>query len=64
MRARVDSELCISCGLCADVCPEVFEIGDDDKARVKVDPVPPEAEASCREAAEQCPSTAIQIEES
>jgi ferredoxin len=64
MKARVDLELCISCGLCADICPEVFEMGEDDKAQGKVAEVPPEAEATCREAADQCPSSAIQIEES
>ncbi len=62
MRARVDTELCISCGLCPDICPEVFEMGEDDKARTKIDPVPPAAETTCREAADQCPSSAIQIE--
>ncbi len=61
MRAIVDPELCTSCGLCPEVCPEVFEMGDD-AARAKVDPVPPEAEASARDAAEQCPMSAIRIE--
>mgnify|MGYP001769144525 CR=1 FL=1 len=63
MKASVDKNLCIGCGLCADVCPQVFEMGDDDKAKVKADPVPPEAEDSCRQAADQCPESAIQIEE-
>jgi ferredoxin len=62
MKAHVDSELCISCGLCPDICPEVFEMGDDDKARAKVEQVPPAAEATCREAADQCPSSAIQLD--
>ena len=26
---------CIGCGNCTAVCPEVFEIGDDGKAKVK-----------------------------
>jgi ferredoxin len=62
MKATVDQSLCIGCGLCADACPEVFEMADD-KAQAKVNPVPPEAEGSCREAADQCPVTAINIEE-
>jgi ferredoxin len=61
MKATVDPELCIGCGLCPEICPEVFEMPDD-KAQVKVDPVPPEAEAACRDAADQCPSSAIKIE--
>ena len=63
MKARVDQDLCTGCGLCPDICPEVFEMGDDDLAKVKVDPVPAEAEQSCREAAEQCPVEAISVEE-
>ena len=62
MKAKVDAELCTGCGLCEDTCPEVFEVPDD-VARVKVDVVPPEAEETCREAAEGCPNEAISIEE-
>ncbi len=62
MRAIVDEETCIGCGLCAETCPEVFEMGDD-KARTKVDEVPPNVVDSCREAAENCPVEAIKIEE-
>jgi len=34
MRATVDEETCIGCGLCAETCPEVFEMNDE-KVRVK-----------------------------
>ncbi len=63
MRATVDKELCIGCGICVDVCPEVFEMDEDDKAQAKVNPIPPEVAGSCREAADQCPVSAIEIEE-
>jgi ferredoxin len=62
MRAIVDQDLCIGCGVCPEVCPEVFEMNDD-KARVIADPVPPGAEEAARDAASQCPVEAIQIEE-
>ena len=63
MKARVDPDLCIGCGICPDVAPEVFEMGTDDKAHVKLDPIPAEQEAVCRDARDQCPQAAIEIEE-
>ena len=62
MKATVEKELCAGCGVCVDVCPEVFEMKDD-KAEVKVNPIPPEVEGSCRDAADQCPTEAIKIED-
>ena len=62
MKATVDPDTCIGCGLCEEICPEVFELADDDLAVVKVDQVPAEVADACREAAEQCPVEAISIE--
>lgn len=61
MKACVDKDTCTGCGLCVDTCPEVFEM-DGAVATSKVLKVPPECEASCREAAEGCPVEAISIE--
>jgi ferredoxin len=63
MKAIVDRDACIGCGLCPDVCPEVFEMDNEEKAVTKVNPVPPELQDKCKEAAESCPSDAIKIEE-
>jgi len=63
MKAKVDESACVSCGLCEATCPEVFKMNDSDMAEVIADPVPSEAEDTCREAAEGCPVDAISLEE-
>ena len=62
MKVTVDEDTCIGCGLCAEECQKVFEMNDD-KVRVIVDEVPEDLVQSCKEAAENCPVEAIQIEE-
>lgn len=64
MKAIVDEDTCTGCGICVDICPEVFELNEQAEiARVKANPVPPGAEDTCREAAEGCPVEAISLEE-
>ena len=63
MKATVDKDMCIGCGLCVDVCPQVFSMEQDGKAVAKDTLVPPDTEASCRDAAQQCPVEAIKITE-
>ncbi len=62
MKVEVDKELCTGCELCIDTCSEVFEM-QEDVSIVKVDKVPPDAEDSCRQAVDECPSEAIKIVE-
>ncbi len=62
MKASIDRDGCISCGLCTEVCPEVFRMADDGRAEVYADPVPPEAEDAAAEARDGCPVSVITVE--
>lgn len=62
MKTFIDEELCIGCGLCVQVCPDVFEMKED-KAITKTETLNSEHESDCREAADNCPVTAIKIEQ-
>jgi ferredoxin len=55
----VDIELCIGCGACPELCPEVFAMGDDEKAHV----VGPDkcSTCDCQEAVDSCPVQAITL---
>jgi len=61
MRAFVDKDTCIGCGLCPQICPDVFKM-EGEKAVVYTDPVPSEVEELAIEAADQCPVNAITVE--
>ena len=63
MRVCVDSELCSGCGPCIDICPEAFELTEEGIATVKLDEIPTELQNACKEAADNCPTEAISIEE-
>lgn len=63
MRVSVDREKCMGCGVCESICPEVFQMGEDNIAKVLQDPVPESLEDTAREAAQSCPEEAIRVEE-
>ncbi len=58
MNVVIDPLLCTSCGLCVDLCPEVFEMGVE-VAEVYTDPVPLDQMDCVKEAEEECPVEAI-----
>lgn len=63
MKTRVLAEKCIGCSLCVSISPDVFGLNDEDKAFAKDENVPAGLEDEVREAAQDCPTEAIEVEE-
>lgn len=61
-KVKVDKDLCISCGVCNSICPQVFDWDDDGKIRTLVDEVPADLEDAVEEAEASCPTGAISVE--
>ena len=58
MRAVVDKDTCISCGLCVSTEPEVFEF-DDDGMAVAVSDTTEENKDMVQQCIDSCPVDAI-----
>jgi ferredoxin len=63
MKPVIDHDLCIGDGVCEDLCPNVFRIGDDGLAHVIEDNPAEEDFDGVRDAEAACPTSAISIEE-
>ncbi len=61
MKVRIDPDLCIACGMCEEICPEVFELGEHETAQVINKP--DGNEDAVLDAADSCPTNAIETEE-
>lgn len=63
MKATVDQDTCIGCGLCPSVCPEVFSMDEEiDKAQAIDEEIPSDEESAAEDARDGCPVSAIDIE--
>ena len=58
-KITIDEELCTGCGLCASSCPDVFEMQDDNKVRVKG---AGSGDCDLNQVASECPVEAIKVE--
>lgn len=63
MKAEVNQDTCIGCGLCAATCPDVFSIGDDGLAKAIEEEVATSDESAAEDARDGCPVSAIDIKE-
>lgn len=62
MKVTVDQEVCIGCGMCIDICPEVFKFNDDSKSEVIPEANLEDVKEKVEEAKEVCPVDAIVVE--
>lgn len=64
MKAIVDQDTCIGCGLCAATCEEVFSIDEEDGlAKAIKGDIPSDEESAAEDARDGCPVSAIEIED-
>jgi ferredoxin len=59
MKAKVDPNLCIGCGICEQVCPAVFKMNDEGIAVAIEGEIDTMWEEDTVSAKEQCPVEAI-----
>ncbi len=62
MQAMIDRSGCISCGLCTEICPEVFAIAHDGMAEVIAQPTRSNIH-DAHEAEESCPVQVIHVDD-
>lgn len=62
MKATIDRNGCIACGMCWDICPDVFREAEDGLAEVHVDIIPEPYEESAKAASDSCPVSVITVE--
>lgn len=62
MKAIVDRNTCVGCGLCADLCPAVFSMDDEGVSVPISEDISAENTSDAEQAMEQCPVAAITIE--
>jgi ferredoxin len=61
VRVIVDRDRCQGHNRCYAEAPAVFDLDDELKAVVLLDPVPPELEDAARSAVRNCPERAISL---
>lgn len=62
MAPKVDKNLCIGCGTCVSLCPDVFAMGEDNKSQVKEGADFGKNKECIEQSVISCPSQAISLE--
>ena len=61
IKILVDYDLCEANARCMEVCPEVFQVDDDDNLNILIDAPDESLRDKLKEAERVCPRQAIQI---
>ncbi len=61
MKIVIDYDLCEGNAVCMKVAPEVFVVGEDDRARLLIANPPEELRAKVELAVKRCPRQALSI---
>jgi ferredoxin len=62
MKIIVDYDRCEGNAVCVTVCPEVFEVGEDDRAHLLVQDPGEDLRAKIEAAVRRCPRQALALE--
>lgn len=63
MNIKVDQDKCIGCGSCVGICDTVFDYNEEGLATVINDSIDDETLEDVKDAAENCPTEAIILDE-
>jgi ferredoxin len=61
LQVRIDHQLCEANGVCVRLVPEVFELDDDDRLRLKGEPFEDALRSRLAEAVRRCPKQALAL---
>jgi ferredoxin len=61
MRVVVAPDLCEANEICVGLCSEVFQLGEDDRAIVLLDPIPEDLRTAVERAVRSCPRQALSL---
>lgn len=62
MKAYVNQDTCICCGMCEGICPDVFQLNEEGKSFAIEDEIPEELLSMAQDAESGCPVDAIKVE--
>jgi len=61
MKVVVDPDVCLGCGVCESIAPDIFILRDELFAHIILDPVPENMRDIVDEAIAECPEKAIRL---